>query len=323
MRDHVRVGFIGAGRLATLAHYPSLAEMPDVTIAAIAELDAGRLAQAADQYHVAGRYVSYQEMLEREALDAVYVIMPPHHLFDIVVDCLQRGKHVFVEKPPGLTTYQTEAFAWHAANHGCLTMAGFNRRHIPMLRRAHALVTARGPVHQCLAAFHKHEASPAGYGFYRGATAHLVSDIIHAVDTLRWLAGGEAVDVAADNRALGTPYLNSHTALITFDSGCTAILTANRRAGKRLHHFELHGEHISVYADDQTEATVYRDGMEEGEPISAAVAAGGDAWHRRFGFSAENRHFIDCVKAGRQPESHFADAAKTMALCDRILAGQI
>ena len=36
-------------------------------------------------------------------------------------------------------------------------------------------------------------------------------------------------------------------------------------------------------------------------------------WH-------ENRHFIDCIKEGRQPLTNFADAAKTMELVERIHA---
>ena len=37
-----------------------------------------------------------------------------------------------------------------------------------------------------------------------------------------------------------------------------------------------------------------------------------------MGFWHENRHFIDCVKEGRQPLTNFADAAKSMELVDRI-----
>jgi virulence factor len=38
------------------------------------------------------------------------------------------------------------------------------------------------------------------------------------------------------------------------------------------------------------------------------------------GFQAKHREFIDAVKAGRQPGSHFADALKTMEVAERILA---
>ena len=111
MHDPVKVGFVGAGNLASRVHYPSLDEIEATDLRAISELDEDRLTATADQYDVPGRYTNYRDMLEREDLDAVYVVMPPHLLHDIVVDCLQAGKHVFVEKPPGVSTYETEAFA--------------------------------------------------------------------------------------------------------------------------------------------------------------------------------------------------------------------
>ena len=323
MPERVRVGFVGAGRLATRAHYPSLAEMDDVDLVAIAELDPDRLTATADRFGISARHSDYRVMLEREELDAVYVIMPPHQLFDVAVTCLRAGKHLLVEKPPGVTTYQTQALAWHAEAHDCLTMVGFNRRYVPLLNRCKALVEEHGPMQLCLAAFHKFDDANEQYGFYAGAVSHLTSDIIHAIDALRWLAGGEVVAVAADNRSLGTPFANSHQALLRFDTGCTAILTAHRRAGTRRHYFELHADGISAYADDQQRATIYRDGDSEGLAISAAEAAGSDDWHKRFGFFAENRHFIDCVKAGRQPQTNLADAVRTMELVDRIARSQI
>lgn len=321
--DTVRVGFVGAGGLANTVHYPSLAAMPDVAIVGIAELDNELLQTTADAYDVAGRYDDYRELVAQEKPDAVYVIMPPHHMHDIVVDMLELDVHVFVEKPPAVTTYQAEALAWYAGQHNRLTMVGFNRRYNQMLRRCKAAITERGPLHQCLVGFHKHEASPEKYGYARGALTHLTSDIIHAVDALRWMAGGNVVSVAADNRAVDRPYVNNHNAIITFDTGCVAVLTASRRSGRRDHYFEMHGQGVSVFADDQWKAEIYRDGGPEPEVVDAAEAGGGSDGIYRFGYFAENRHFIDAVKAGRQTESSFTDAVKTMDLVDRIMQSQI
>ena len=314
---------VGAGRMANTAHYPSLAAMPDVDIVGIAELNAERLQATADKYGVDGRYADYRQLVAREKPDAVYVIMPPQHLQNIVVDLLELGVHVFVEKPPAITTYQTEALAWYAERHDRLTMVGFNRRYTEMLRRCRGAITERGPLHQCLAGFHKFEARPDNYGYAHGAASHLTSDIVHAVDTLRWMAGGEVVSVAADNRAVDMPFVNNHNALVTFSTGCAAILTASRRSGRRDHYFEMHGQGVSAFADDQWRAAIYRDGAADGESIAAAEVGGGTEVIYRFGFFAENRHFIDAVKAGRQPDTCFADAVKTMDLIDRIMQSQI
>ncbi len=320
MAEPVRVGFVGAGRLASRVHYPSLDEVEDAALTAIAELDAERLAAAADRYDVAGRYTDYRRMLEREELDAVYVVLPPHLLHDVVVDCLQAGVHVFVEKPPGVSTYETEAFAWYAQQHGCLTMCGFNRRFVPLLRHCKALVEAAGPIHLAAVRFHKFEAGPQDYGFYRGAVSHLTSDIIHAVDALRWLAGGEVTEAAAHSRALGRPYANAHAALIGFSSGCSGVLLASRRAGARRHTFEFHGGDVSVYCDDTHEARVYRQDCGEPQVIRAADLTDAAHTHHRAGFLAEHQHFIDCIRSGAQPLTNFADAAKTMRLVDQIAA---
>ena len=321
MSDPVKVGFVGAGNLASRVHYPSLAEIEATDLRAISELDEGRLTDTADQYDVPGRYTNYRDMLEREDLDAVYVVMPPHLLHDIVVDCLQAGKHVFVEKPPGVSTYETEAFAWYAERHNCLTMTGFNRRFIPLLRHCKAVVEAAGPIHMVSVRFHKYDPAINDFGFYRGSVSHLTSDIIHAVDSLRWLAGGEVVEVNAHTRALGRAYINVHAALIEFSSGCSGVLLASRRAGARRHTFEFHGGDVSAYCEDGVEGMIYRDDSNTPEFVRGSdLIDDPDALHQRSGFQAESRHFMESIQAGVQPLTNFAEAAKTMRLVDQIAA---
>ena len=71
----VRIAMIGAGSMANSVHYPSLASFDDVEIAAICDLDAGRLNATADQYGVEKRYADYRRMVEEVAPDAVYAIV--------------------------------------------------------------------------------------------------------------------------------------------------------------------------------------------------------------------------------------------------------
>ena len=66
--------------MANSVHYPSLAEFEDVKIAAICDLDEERLHTTADKYEVERRYKDYKRMIEEVDPDAVYIIMPPHHL---------------------------------------------------------------------------------------------------------------------------------------------------------------------------------------------------------------------------------------------------
>ena len=129
----LRVAMIGAGAMANKVHYPSLASFGDVEIAAICDLDAGRLNQTADKYGVAGRYADYRRMIEDTAPDAVYAVGDPDALYNVWVWCLSRGLNLFVEKPLGLTRHQARILAHLAAEKGCITQVGFQRRTSPLL----------------------------------------------------------------------------------------------------------------------------------------------------------------------------------------------
>src|SRR5712692_8567166 len=153
--ERVKIGFIGAGGMANHVHYPSVAEDPRAELAAICDLDEGKLNRTADKYGVAARYTDYHRMLEREPLDAVYVIMPPMPLHQIVMDCLAAGKHVFTEKPPGTRSEETCAWAAEAERHGLKTMVGFNRRYASVFEAAKQAVEEISPVTMAMAEFHK------------------------------------------------------------------------------------------------------------------------------------------------------------------------
>lgn len=153
----VRIGFIGAGSMANAVHYPSIAELPEAQLVAICDLDESRLNSTADKYGVPkeNRYTDYRRMLEREELDAVYVIMPPMGLMLIVLDCLCAGKHVFIEKPPGCNSDEAWAMAEEAERQKVKTCVGFNRRYAAVYRYAKAKVFEGGMPSLALAEFHK------------------------------------------------------------------------------------------------------------------------------------------------------------------------
>jgi predicted dehydrogenase len=314
--ETVKVGFIGAGSLANAMHYPSLAEFEDVQIVAICDLDENRLNSTADRYEVEGRYTDYRRMLDSEELDAVYVIMPPHHLYDIVVRVLESKHNVFIEKPPGVTSFQTRSLARLAEKNGCKTMCAFNRRFIPLNRKVREIVEERGPIIQCTSTFYKNSSAI----YYKGAIDILTCDAIHAVDMLRWM-GGEVKEVRSLVSQFNSEVPNSFNALVRFEGGGVGFLCTNWAVGKRVHTFEMHSYGISAFIDPDDRALIFADNNEEPTVITAVEAAGSSERHKSYGFYQENRHFIDCIKEDREPETCFADAARSMELVDRIKGG--
>lgn len=316
----VRVALIGAGAMANSVHYPSLSGFRDVEMAGLCDIAEEKLIQTAKKFKIKKTYKDYRKMLDETKPDAVYILMPPHHLYDIVVHCLNRKLHVFVEKPPGITSAQTRSMAKLAKKNRCLTMAGFQRRFAPLIVEAKKRIDKKGPVIQCVAKFVKNYVG--GKPYYDGATDILTCDAIHSVDILRSI-GGEVKTLASDVGSFYADYDNTFNALMKFEKGATGILLTNWVAGKRVYAVEIYGKGIHAYVDPEKEALIYKDNNDKPEVISVNDMFKNAQPYQYAGFLHENRHFIDCIKKGKQPITNFADAAKTMELVDRIYDAQI
>jgi predicted dehydrogenase len=280
----VKLALIGAGGMANSVHYPSLAEMEDVEMAGLCDLDPERLRATGERFHIETRCRDYRELIEKIAPDAVYILMPPHHLFDLVIHCLEHKLNVFIEKPPGVSSEQTRNMARAAERSGSLTMVAFNRRFIPAARAAKERVEQRGAMTQCVATFYKNQIGAPPY--YGGAIDVLTCDAVHAVDALRWM-GGEVVCAASDIRALESDFENSFNALLSFESGCTGVLLTNWAVGKRVHTLEMHSKGISAFVDTDERAVIYKDNDATAEEICSRDLVGSDEPYKRLGFFAE------------------------------------
>jgi len=311
----VKIAMIGAGGMANHVHYPSLASFPDVQIAAICDLSEERRNATADKYGVSARYTDYRQMVEAVAPDAVYAIGPPHHMHDIWLWCLQQGLNLYVEKPMGLTLHQARMLAHLAEQHGCLTQVSFQRRTCPMICMLREECLRRGPITHAVCEFYKCAPDP-----FVGAVDHMHDDGVHALDTIRWMCGGEVVRVHSVTKRVGTPDLNFLSALIEFDSGATGLMVNSWTSGRRVFRVQMHAPGIGVEGEHEGAGHLYADGDYAGKTFDTKQVAGSEEFHVFAGFAGKNREFIDCLKTGKLPGSHFGDAVKTMELAERILA---
>ena len=314
-KDRVRIAMVGAGSMANHVHYPSLASFDDVEIAAICDLDVQRLTTTADKYGVQKRYTDYRKMVEEIAPDAVYVIGPPQIMYDIWMWCLKEGLNLYIEKPMGITLHQAEMLAYMAEKKGCITQVSFQRRTCPMVVKLRQECLQRGPIVHAVCKFYKCMISP-----YLEARDHMMDDGVHAIDTLRWMCGGDVVQIHSVTRRVMVPDINFMAVLLEFDNGATGVMLNSWSSGRRIFAIEMHAPGIWVEAEHEGKGYLYADGDTKGIAYDTHDVAGSDEFYVFGGFQAKNREFIDCLKRGEQPGSCFADALKTMEVAEKILA---
>ncbi len=316
----VNIALIGAGGMANGVHYPSLSECEDVRLVGLCDLVESKLHATAEKFMIEHTFTDYRKMLEKTSPDAVYILMPPQHLFPLVIHCLTQNLHVFIEKPPGITLHQTKEMALAAEKHGCKTMVGFNRRFIPLMQETKQFVEENGPIIQCMSTFHKNAPNAL---YYDGVIDVLTCDAIHAVDALRWLGGGEVQAVASDINSFYSDRENSFNAIVKFTSGASGYLSTNWAVGGRVHTFEMHAQGISAYINPDSGGTATIHSPQGITNISTEEAADSDTTHRTYGFYGETRHFVDCIQQNQQPSTCFEDAIKTMELVQAIYRNRI
>lgn len=318
--EKVKIAFIGAGGMANLVHYPSLHSIQDAEIVGISDLMQDKLEQTAKKYNVKQTFTDYRELIEKTSPDAVYIIMPPHHMYDIAAYCLGLGLNIFIEKPPGITKEQTKQLANIAEKKGALTMTGFQRRFAPLMIEAKKMIDERGGTLQCQANFFKNFIDKPPY--YNGAIDILTCDAIHSVDILRWIAG-EPKKIASSVKSRFAGYDNCFYAMVEFESGAVGFLSANWVSGKRIYSVEIHGKGICAFVNPEESAVIYKDGEEKGCALSASELAGSGELFKLAGFYQENEHFINCIKTKKLPQTNFADSVKTMEFVERIYRSTI
>lgn len=329
----LRIALICGEGPATLLHLPGLITMSDTQIVGLTTLPNTRLPKALEEADIPRYENGYTRMIEKTKPDAVYAIISPLNRYDIASTILEMGCNLFINKPPAITTEQIRQLDLLAQKNNAITGVVFYRRYSPIVRQGKILCETKGPVHSAVATFYKNSVGRGPYA--KGGIDALTSDAIHAVDTLRYLCGGEVESVASNVRRLGADYCNAHEALVKFSSGAIGTILTNFMCGRRMFTVEIHSPGISCFADLEEGGRIFADGKTEPTKHLAPLTAEHNAdYYRSFGIgeinipkatwhTAVNHHFLDCIRKNKQPETSFSDALKTMELVDAIYRSQI
>jgi predicted dehydrogenase len=140
--DRLRVGIIGIGFYAGLAHVPALRATGRAEVVAIARRNPEALAMAKESLGVPRAYTDWHTMLDREQLDAVIVSTPHHVHTEPTLAALDRGLHVLLEKPMALTTSDASAMVQAADRAGRVLLVGYNFRFMGCWRTARTTLQA-------------------------------------------------------------------------------------------------------------------------------------------------------------------------------------
>jgi predicted dehydrogenase len=132
----VRIGVVGGGLIAQLAHLPALRGLDRLfAVAALAEPDRDAREALARRYGIAATYATHGALLEHAGLDALLVCSPNGTHARVALDALDAGLHVLVEKPLCLDPADAREIATRAQRSRRVVQVGYMKRFDPAYER--------------------------------------------------------------------------------------------------------------------------------------------------------------------------------------------
>lgn len=138
--EKVRIGIIGCGGMGR-AHAYSLAYNKGCTISAICDVYIKKYEEVADNIKtITGTrpdtYQDFRYMLDRDDIDAIFVVTPDHWHPLITIMACRAGKDVYVEKPVCTTVHEGRAMVEAARRYGRVVQVGTQHRSMPVFQES-------------------------------------------------------------------------------------------------------------------------------------------------------------------------------------------
>lgn len=197
----LRLAIISFEHLHAMSYAACFNRIEGAELAAIADSDAGRLADVKKQFpDVPAFYDDYIKMLDEGNIDGVIICSNNRDHLPIALECAKRGKHILCEKPLGPTVEQSQKIIDACGGGGVTLMTAFPVRFSPSIQQTRAMIQ-RGELGRVIGgAASNHGQMPGGWFVQKELSGGgaVIDHTVHVVDVLRWMLEDEVESVYAE-----------------------------------------------------------------------------------------------------------------------------
>lgn len=299
----IKVGFIGTGGMAS-AHFNRMKNLP-VEFVGLCDTDEERAQAAANE--LGGKaYTDYKKMLDEVEMDACWVCVPPFAHGDAEKAVIDRGVHLFVEKPIALDMGLAREISAMIDEKGIISSVGYHWRYMATVDAAKQVLGSRD-VGMMLGWW---IGGMPGVWWWRQmetSGGQAVEQTTHIFDLARYFAG----DVTEVYAAHAQRFLHKEvenfdvddvgTVTLKFENGAIANISSGCLGGYRVG-LDIISKDLVIQVGSGSQLNIAENGERRTET------------HESDGYFLEDQVFIDAVKRNDPSaiRSTYADAVKTL-----------
>ncbi len=313
---------IGSGRAGMIHARNFAGRVAGAELAALVDARKEAVEEACRELGVKTSYQDYRKALEDPRVHAVVVVVPTVLHRDIVVAAAQAGKHVLCEKPMAMTPSECDQMIAACGRAGVKLQIGFMRRFDESFMGARRRIDAGEIGEVVLVKSLTHGPSVPQEWMYdiKASNGPLAEVNSHDIDTLRWFAASEIVEVYAIGGNFRCPQARQRYPDF-YDNVSMVCRFANGRQG-----FIDGAVSVGYGYDARTEivgtkGVMFVGRMEQDGVVSCSTGAGivrafVPSWRNLFmeAYLAEDQAFVDAVRSGAEPRVRGMDGRMAVAV---------
>jgi len=321
----LKIGHLGCGGHSHRNIFTSYAFSP-VELMAVCDLDEEKAKEAARKFGALRHYTDLDEMLESEELDALFIVSGydsgGRPLYpELTIRALEKGVHVWIEKPPASSVKEIEEMAEASKKAGKHVLVGFKKAFTPSADKVREVIHSEefGEPHSIYARYPQYlpAEDEVKLGPSPAPRRWFLDHVVHPASLVTSLMGpASAVTYHRD-------HLGGGFAILEFPSGAVGCihLAYGRSKGSFLERLEVLGKETNIVVDNGVHLTYYRrlDPRTRQYGISPSFIGPDDqapiSWEPEFslgvlynkqlfllGYVPEIRYFCKCVIEDLEPE---------------------
>ena len=319
MISPLRIGILGAAGITPTSLVAPAATAGDVELVAIAARNREKAATFAEKWSIPTVAGTYEELVTRDDIDAVYIALPNSEHARWSTAAIQAGKHVLVEKPFASNEVEAREVAELAAASDLIVMEAYHYRYHPLIPQLQKMIAdgVIGDLTHVEAIFDitMPDTSNIRYNFdlAGGSTMDLGCYSLHFA---RAIIGGDPIVVGARARAATTDARidEALTAELRFPNDVTATISSSLLEPVERQSALIAGSRGSISVEgfvkpqEGNTITITVDGV---STVSEAPAA-------PTTYQCQLAAFVDAVRTGAAPLTDAQDAVAMMHLIDGV-----
>ncbi len=271
----LKVAIVGCGKIAD-SHAAQIQRIPGCKMVGACDREELMAKQLCERFPIEASYTDLDDLIAKALPDVVHITTPPQSHFKIARECLQRGCHVYVEKPFTLDTEEAQELIDIAKRTGRKITAGHDDQFRHVARRARKLIRdgflGGSPIHmESYYCYELNESSSYAKAllsdkkhWVRDLPGKLLQNIIsHGIARIAEYLQGDYPEVItcgfispALRRAGEREIVDELRVIVREDEGTTAFFTFSSQMRPSLHLFRLYGSKNGLMLDLDNETLV-------------------------------------------------------------------